>query len=446
MKQTLRFTLLSIMLLVCGMVSAATTYSYTFTATTFKEAGTLTLNGVDWALTTDAGYFGYDGNDTDKGQQIGSSGKPATTAILTTSGITGNISSIKVTTSGASSIVGTLDVSVGGTAFGTQYTLTKTSTEIEFTGNAAGEIKLAWAQTSSKAIYVKKIEIVTDANLSFTKDAGLKFSEKSVTVELGATFNAPTLEKATDAAVTYSSNNEEVATVDATTGTVSILAVGTAKITAKAEATDTYSAGEASYTITVKEPAVNVTYTLATTIESGKAYLMVANNAGALKCAQLDSRGYGYLQVADVTATNNVIEADQANELVIEAVEGGYTIKQTDGRYYYQKGTYDSFNFDAAPTEGNVWTITANADGTFKITNNSVNKFIQFDTTYGTYGSYATEKGIMPNLYVKGGASSINGIVADNAKAQVIYNLAGQRLAQPQKGINIINGKKVVIK
>ena len=30
--------------------------------------------------------------------------------------------------------------------------------------------------------------------------------------------------------------------------------------------------------------------------------------------------------------------------------------------------------------------------------------------------------------------------------AQAIYNLAGQRLEAPQKGINIINGKKVVIK
>lgn len=27
-----------------------------------------------------------------------------------------------------------------------------------------------------------------------------------------------------------------------------------------------------------------------------------------------------------------------------------------------------------------------------------------------------------------------------------IYNLAGQRLSKPQKGINIIDGKKVVVK
>ncbi len=434
-------------MLVCGTVSAATTYSYTFTAKTFAEAGTLTLNGVDWTLATDGGYFGYDTNATDKGQQIGSGGNPATTITLTTSGIPGNISSVKVTTAGANSIAATLDVSVGGTAFGTQYTLTNTSTEVEFTGTASGEVKLAWAQTSSKAIYVKKIEIVTDADLTFTKDAGLKFDEKEVVVELGAAFTAPTLTKETDAAVAYSSSKEEVATVDAATGEVKIIAVGTTTITAKTEATATYSAGEASYKITVKEPAVISKYTLAKTIESGKAYLMVANSEGALKAGQIITSNYDYIAVVDVTATNDVIEADQANEILIEAVEGGYTLKQTDGRYLYMKGTYNNFNVGDTSAGGHVWTITANEDGTFKITNNTMNKYIQYSSQYKSYGSYADEKGIMPNLYVKGGSTGISGVVADGVnKAQVIYNLAGQRLNKVQKGLNIINGKKVIVK
>ena len=41
--------------------------------------------------------------------------------------------------------------------------------------------------------------------------------------------------------------------------------------------------------------------------------------------------------------------------------------------------------------------------------------------------------------------NNINSIDAKSEK-QVIYNLAGQRLTAPQKGINIINGKKVLIK
>ena len=43
--------------------------------------------------------------------------------------------------------------------------------------------------------------------------------------------------------------------------------------------------------------------------------------------------------------------------------------------------------------------------------------------------------------------TGIAGVEADAEESElVIYNLAGQRLAQPQKGLNIINGKKVVVK
>ena len=36
-------------------------------------------------------------------------------------------------------------------------------------------------------------------------------------------------------------------------------------------------------------------------------------------------------------------------------------------------------------------------------------------------------------------------LIIDNEEA-AIYNLAGQRLSKPQRGLNIIGGKKVLIK
>ena len=43
---------------------------------------------------------------------------------------------------------------------------------------------------------------------------------------------------------------------------------------------------------------------------------------------------------------------------------------------------------------------------------------------------------------------SINGVNVkdDNGSDNNVYNLRGQRLSTPQKGLNIINGKKVVVK
>ena len=134
-------------------------YSYTFEGKQFSDQGTLTLNGVKWTLTTDAGYFGYDGT---KGQQIGSGSKPATTITLATDDITEKITSVSVETSGANSIDATLKVSVASETFGEAYTLTNTSTEQEFAGPEAGvegELKLLWENQSAKAIYVKAINV-----------------------------------------------------------------------------------------------------------------------------------------------------------------------------------------------------------------------------------------------------------------------------------------------
>jgi hypothetical protein len=43
-------------------------------------------------------------------------------------------------------------------------------------------------------------------------------------------------------------------------------------------------------------------------------------------------------------------------------------------------------------------------------------------------------------------ATGITSLPADDFRNPVIYNLSGQRLQAPQKGVNIINGKKVLIK
>ena len=140
-------------------------YSYTFENKMYSEEGSLKLNGVKWDLTTDAGYFGY---DSTKGQQIGSGGKPATDIKLSTIGITEKITSVSVETSGANSIQATLTVSVGDQEFGEAYTLTNTSTEQEFAGpeaGATGELLLHWVNESTKAIYVKAINVkVYDAS------------------------------------------------------------------------------------------------------------------------------------------------------------------------------------------------------------------------------------------------------------------------------------------
>ena len=281
------------------------------------------------------------------------------------------------------------------------------------------------------------------------KSADLKFSETEIEVEQGALFTSPTFTKATTAEVKFSSDNEGVASVNSE-GKISLGGeLGTAKITAKAEENDDYYAGEATCTITVL--AYN-TYKKATEIVSGKKYIIVADNEGTLNVAKQVTSNYGYLNVDKVTAEADgsiKVRKDGGNEFTITETDGGYTIMQTDGRYMYQFGTHDSFNVSAEPSEGNIWTIEPKADGTFTITNTSVNKYVQFSTQYNSFGSYGDERGLLPYLYVEDEiGTGINNVTVDEELDEnaPVYNLAGQRVSKDAKGIVIQNGKKYIRK
>lgn len=91
-------------------------------------------------------------------------------------------------------------------------------------------------------------------NLSAKEVQTLAFSESEVYVALGAPFTAPVLSGAMTE-VTYSSNNTDVATVDAA-GNVTIKDYGTAVITAEAEGTDAYYSASAEYRIVVYQEGI----------------------------------------------------------------------------------------------------------------------------------------------------------------------------------------------
>ncbi|MBQ7424131.1 MAG: chitobiase/beta-hexosaminidase C-terminal domain-containing protein [Prevotella sp.] len=99
------------------------------------------------------------------------------------------------------------------------------------------------------------------------QDAGLIFGEDdpSVTYTSEGTYTNGFV-KDTDAAATFTSSNTNVATVNATSGEVTVLSVGTTTITATTAKTSDYKAGNASYTLTVTEnnsaPTISATTTI----------------------------------------------------------------------------------------------------------------------------------------------------------------------------------------
>lgn len=131
------------------------------------------------------------------------------------------------------------------------YTATDSSKESTWTGSAATVDFKSLLSKGSQAF--GSIKVTYTVSGTAKKNANLVFSEKEVTITEGDAFTAPTLTKATNAEVVYSTSDENVADVNATTGAVTIMGVGEAVISAKAAENDEYYAGEASYKIIVKE-------------------------------------------------------------------------------------------------------------------------------------------------------------------------------------------------
>lgn len=146
-------------------------------------------------------------------------------------------------------------------------------------------------------------------------------------------------------ALTYASDNEEVATVD-TNGNVTIAGgVGTAIITATFEGNDDYIGCSAQYTITVSD---------STPIEGGSSYVKVTSTpadwSGTYLIVFVDGTDAvafnGGLTTLD--GANNTIDVDivdgkiaesdatQAAEFTIAAVDGGYSVQSKSGYYIGQ--------------------------------------------------------------------------------------------------------------
>ena len=207
--------------------------------------------GGAWTVTSDAKEFQY---DKDRGIHYGSNSVSVSYIKVSTSAYADAvITKIVVNASAIKAGSPKVSCTVNGKAFGTAQSLTTANAAYTFEGKSSGEIVVSVSKNSTKkALYIKSIEI-TYSNLETTT---LTLTAPGSPISIGNTFTStPTLKAGeqtlSDKTITWSSDNENVATVDVN-GTVTGVAAGNAKITAKFAGDDTYKTSTASYEIIVK--------------------------------------------------------------------------------------------------------------------------------------------------------------------------------------------------
>ena len=180
------------------------------------------------------------------------------------------------------------------------------------------------------------------------QQAGLAYAETEHTANVGEEFTEPTLTNPNGLSITYSSSNTTLATVDAN-GEVTILAAGKVTITASTTGNASYTAGSASYNITITDPSLAVA-TLPFTYNSGKED--IETTAGITQeglGSDYTSAGYPKLKF-DGTGDNIVIRfGSQADELSYDikgnpgqgTFSGTFAVQESeDGSTYTDLVTY----------------------------------------------------------------------------------------------------------
>lgn len=453
MIKTLRFTLMAVMMLICGAISAQeVTLDFTdnskWKLPTKKTTETkeftngeytikLTINGT-------GDKIGYNFSSYKDSHFLILGKKDAT---LTFPKFDFAVSKIVIEGSENGSASTKQNIFVGDKAVSTETVGVKTANtyEIDPSYQAAGT-QYVLKVLSNHNTQISKILIYKQSG-AVKKNPALAFSVDKVNHEVGTDFKSPTFSWETTAAVKFSSDNEAVATVNAE----GVIALGTeegkAVITAEAAENDKYAAGKATCTIYVWH---YVTYKKATAIESGKKYLIVAQRDGNTYYAmpQKETANFGYLntQMKEGTLDELKIESSYDDNFVFAEFEDGYSIQDCYGRYLYMDGEHASFQLGKEPV---AWEVEAYDNGTFSLTNNG--KFIQFGQgTFKSFGAYATmqDNTVLPMLFkMVEGTTGINNIQTTTAvKNNVMYNIAGQRVNKDYKGLVIMNGKKMMVK
>ncbi|MBQ9476672.1 MAG: lamin tail domain-containing protein [Bacteroidales bacterium] len=170
------------------------------------------------------------------------------------------------------------------------------------------------------------------------------------------------------------------------------------------------------------------TYVKVDNVKSGKAYLLVVKKPdGSYNIPTLFGPGgtYGYPKpmVAELQDDGSFQFEDNSNGLIFTAVDGGYTIQQPDGRYIWHQSGYNTWSVAAAPTEGNVWKVEPQSDGTVKITDIQNGGILQYGNSgFDSYAAYSSMDGtaVLPWLYEDTKEAAVpDMLVADPAELTV---------------------------
>lgn len=424
-------TILMMAILAAGVGWAATS-TLTFTAAC-GGSGTAS-DGASWTVTSDASESTF---DSSRGIHYGTGSVAVSYLNLTTSDISGTITQIKVNAAGASKTTAKCNVTVGGSAFGSQVSLTSSATEYTFTGSASGTIVVSLSQESAtRALYVKSIEVTYDdgtvepdpetptATVSFSQAAGEVAYGTSVTLSLNG--DATGIKYTLD-------GSDPTGSSDNYTDPIAITAATTIKAAAYNYSNSKYALGSVSSATYTLQAVESVKYSRVTSLSAsdvGKKFLLVCES----KNTGMGAIGSYGESIALTTLSNGQasITYEQVLPVTLGGTEGAWTFQTPDGNYL----SWDTGNVLKATESGNTtWNVSF--EGNNAMINNNVldgtdTRTIKYNSSNPRFACYKSGQTAI-QLYREGEAAPIEytnvasvaefNVTPDNANVKFTGNL-----------------------
>ncbi len=189
--------------------------------------------------------------------------------------------------------------------------------------------------TSTSVSYTLTVE---DAS-SLLVSAELSWPSNSYSATMGSSFSSPSLSNPHSLSVTYTSSDTGVATVSAN-GTVTLVAAGTAIITATSEATDTYAAGSAFYTLTVSLADAGLSWSASSytaTLASTENAYPTLTNANGLEITYSSTN----TSVAEVASDGTVTPVGAGTTTIVAASSATSTYSSGSASYILKVVKHD---------------------------------------------------------------------------------------------------------
>lgn len=402
-------------------------------------------------------------------------------------------------------VVGTASMEVTATGYdgiydGQSHGITVTAPEgakVRY-GETEGEYTLytspKYTNTGTYTVYyqVTKTNFTTvtgSATVTIAKaDAKVEFAEKEVTAKIGKDFTTPqlTLDPA-NLTVTYSSSDEEVATVDAETGEVELVSPGEVTITATFAGNDNYNGASDAYVLTVLQRDIepideDVVYTM------DEKDFFIFDDEGNLVELKLDNtvifdilytlditgdpaESDGYDETEHCIVLNHPMATNDVDRIIFNGVEPGtdeyageyigltfkvpagkgYVIidSQTDGDYkmMVKIGELDPIAFNHTSREkDSVFYECTTPTWVYVYNGGEVSKARMADhrarKTKGRVKIYSVTRSNSSQA-----PTGIEIINADALESGRWYDLQGNRIGRPtKKGLYILRGQKVIVR